>query len=97
MSEPIIGAIYRCTNEDFVPYNCLVEVIDFDDANVYYTYVELTKEAKHTHHRTVGGKNNVSFDNFQEHFILEVEPEEIPEEIPEVELIPTAFTDLFTN
>ena len=94
MSEPIISAIYRCLNEDFIPYDCLVEVTHFDDVDVYYTYVELTNEVKRVHHREVGGTNSVSFDNFQKHFVLEADP--TPEEIPqEIELTPTSFYDLF--
>ena len=93
MFEPIIGAIYRCTNEDFVPYNCLVEVMRFNHTDVYYTYVELTEEVERRHGRRVGGTNSVSFDSFQRYFILEADP--TPEEIPEVELTPTTFNDLF--
>ena len=93
MSEPIISASYRCVSEDLVPYDCLVKVTNFDDVDVYYTYVELTNEVKRVHHREVGGKNSVSFNNFQKHFVLGVEP--TPEEIPEVEFTPTTFNDLF--
>lgn len=95
MSEPIIGAIYRCVNKGLVPYDCLVEVTNFDNADVYYTYVELTNEVKRVHHREVGGTNSVSFDNFQKHFVLEVDPtlEEIPPK--EIELTPVTFNDLF--
>lgn len=93
MSEPIIGAIYRCVSKDFVPYNCLVEVYDFNNADVHYTYIELTNEVKRKHGRSVGGTNSVSLDSFQKYFVLEVEP--TPEEIQEVELTPTTFNDLF--